>query len=538
MLVVPERKALLLNLRDPGQVLSLIPEGRHGPVLGRPVTVLPHKHEVVQVLRNIGIKAPSPMSFYYDWPCYYPDGPFAHQKETGAFLGLQRRGYCLNGMGSGKTASVLWAFDYLRRAGLVDWLFVVSPLSTLERAWADEVYRNFSDMTCAVVHGTADKRMKLMMGDYDVYVINHDGIKDKKLLAAIRAKPGRGLFVVDELGEFRNAGTDRWKALNFLLNGAKKKVRGVEHVIAPPVEWAWGLTGTPMPKAASDAWAQAKLITPWRVPPYFTAFRDQVMNKITQYKYVNRADALQQVHAVMQPAIRFAREDCIDLPPTIRSTREVPLTTEQKRLYKEMVSRLKTEFAGGQIKAANEAIKRNKLLQIVLGVAYDGQGNEVVIPAVPRMEECLRVIEESASKTIVFVPLTGALNQLAEYLGQHYKVAVVQGATPKAQRDDIFYRFQSTDDVDVLVAQPGCMAHGLSFTAASTTIWFGPIDSANIYQQANERTPRPGQKLQTHIVHLQGSPVERAMYAKLAKREDAQNILLDLFRTDNLQPSL
>lgn len=530
MLVVKERKTLLLNLKDPDPIVTLIPGAKKGPVRGKEIVAVPHTHDVVRVLRNVGIMAPSPMESYYEWPCRFPNGPFIHQRETAAFAGLNTRAYILNGMGSGKTVSVLWAYDYLRKAGLVDWLFVVSPLSTLERAWGDEIFAHFPDMSFAVVHGTPERRMKLMLADYDAYIINHDGIKNKQLLAAIRAKPGRGLFIVDELAEFRNAGTDRWKALNWLINGHKHKVKGQIVVDVPPVEWAWGLTGTPIPNAPTDAHAQCKIITPWTVPEYFGAFRDEVMKKISQYKYVARDDALNKVHRVMQPAIRFAREDCIDLPPTISVRREVELTAEQKRMYKEMIARFKAEYEGGQMTAANSAVKHGKLLQIVLGVGYGKDGEEIIIPSGPRLEEALRVIEESASKTIIFVPLTAALDHLATAIGKHYSVCVVQGSTSKAKRDNIFHEFQHNRDPQVMVANPGCMAHGLSFTAASTTCWYGPHDSNNIYTQANERTPRPGQKLQTLIVHLQGSPFEKAVYDKLARNEGTQDVLLDMFK--------
>lgn len=528
MLVVKERKVVLLKLKDPDAITALIPGAKKGRVKGTEIVAVPHDHDTVRVLRNVGIRVPSPMGYYYDWPGRYT--PFIHQRETAEFAGLNPRAYILNGMGSGKTVSVLWAFDYLRRAGLVDWLFVISPLSTLERAWGDEIFRHFPEMTVAVVHGTADRRMKLMSQDFDAYIINHDGIKDRKLLASVRAKPGRGLFVVDELAEFRNAGTDRWKCLNWLINGHRRKVKGQLVVDVPPVTWAWGLTGTPIPKEPTNAWAQCRIITPWTVPEYFGAFRDTVMKKVSTYKWLPRADALDHVHRVMQPAIRFAREDCIDLPPTTRVTRDVELTDDQKRMYKDMLARFKAEFDGGQITAVNEAVKLGKLLQIVCGVAYGKHGESIILPSGPRVEEVLRVIEESASKTIVFVPLSGALDQLAAAIAKHYSVCVVEGSTPKGRRDEIFHAFQNDRDPQVMIAQPGCMAHGLSFTAASTTCWYAPIHSANIYQQANERTPRPGQKLNTLIVHLQGSPIERAMYQKLERRENTQNILLDMFR--------
>ena len=490
-------------------------------IKGHQIVSVPHTNDTVRVLRNVGLKAPGPIRSYYDWPCQFKSGPFVHQYETAEFASLSPRAYVLNDMGSGKTASVLWAVDYLRQIGVIDTVVVISPLSTLERAWADEVFRHFPDLSCGVVHGTVERRLKTIAHGYDILVTNHDGLKTKQVLDAFLALPGRVLAIIDELAVFRNAGTERWKSINTFINGNKK-------LAIPPKEWVWGLTGTPIPNEPTDAWAQCRLITPGSVPTYFGAFRDQVMKQLSQYKYVARDGALDVVHRVMQPAIRFAREDCIDLPPTTYVTRDVPLTPEQSAMYKSMLSRFKAEFEGGQITALNEAVKIGKLLQIVCGVAY-GPDGEMTIPAKPRIDAVLEAVEQAGAKVIVFVPLTGALHGLAEALRQHYEVAVVHGGVSKSQRDTIFSEFQSPHGPRVIVAQPGTMAHGLTLTAANTIVWFAPVHSAEIYQQANARIVRPGQKLNTLIVRIQGSDMEKRMYAKLEHRGSTQSVLLDLF---------
>lgn len=519
MLVVKEHKKLLLNLNDPERITSIIPESRTVNIKGHDIVSVPHEQDVVRVLRNMGINAPGPILSYYEWPGRFT--PFAHQYETGEFCSLNPRAYVLNDMGSGKTASVLWAFDYLRRIGEVDWCLVISPLSTLERTWADEVFRNFSDMSYGVVYGTPERRKKIANDKYDIYIINHDGIKNKELLEMFARKAGTGLIIIDELASFRNSSTDRWKCMNLLVNGNSKM--GI-----PPKKWVWGLTGTPIPNEPTDAWAQCKLITPGSVPKYFRAFRDITMRQLTQYKWAPMNDALSTVHRAMQPAIRFKREDCIDLPPTTFMDRIVELTPEQLKLYKEMLKQFKAEYAGGQITAANEAIKLGKLVQICCGVAYGPEG-EVIIPAKPRTDTVLEIIEESRAKVIVFVPLTGALNAVASAIATEHSVSIVHGGVSKVQRDDIFHDFMQPNGARVLVAQPGTMAHGLSLTSADTIIWYAPINSAEIYQQANARIVRPGQKNNTLIVRVQGSEVERRMYDRLERRESMQGTLLNMF---------
>jgi len=518
MLVAKQHKKLLLNLNDPDRIIGIVPGAKLVNIKGHDIVSVPHDQDTVRVLRNLGMRAPGPILHYYDWPGRFK--PFIHQLETAEFASLAPRAYILNDMGTGKTVSVLWAFDYLRKLGEVDWALVISPLSTLERTWADEVFRNFPDMSYGVLHGS--RKLAMAKDKYDVYIINHDGIKNKQMLELFVRKEGTGLIIVDELASFRNASTDKWKCANYLVNGNAKAG-------APPKKWVWGLTGTPIPNEPTDAWAQCRLITPGAVPKYFNAFRDLTMKPITQYKWSAKQDALKTVYGVMQPAIRFSREECIDLPPTTYTDRVVELTREQDKMYKQMVQQFRAEYEGGQITATNEAVKLGKLLQIVCGVAY-GPDGEMSIPAKPRIDTVLEVIEESAAKVIVFVPLTGALNALATTVSAHYSVSVVHGGVSKTQRDDIFHDFMQPQGAKVLIAQPGTMAHGLSLTSADTICWFAPTNSAETYQQANARIVRPGQTRNTLIVRVQGSDIERRMYERLERRESMQGTLLGMFK--------
>lgn len=521
MLLSKAHKKLVLNLREPDRVTSVIPSARTLEYKGHTLVAVPHKRDEVRVLRNLGFDPPTPMETYYDWPGRY--SPFAHQRVTAGFLSTHPRAFCLNGMGSGKSLSTLWAFDYLKETDEVDWMLVVSPLSTLERAWGDEIFRHFPKRTFAVVHGSREKRLKLIREDFDIYIINHDGVTGKEVLAELVNKPGRGLIVVDELAVARNASTERWKALNTLVNGDPKK--GI-----PPREWAWGLTGTPIPNAPTDAWAQVRLIHPGMVGRYFGHFRDSVMRQVSQYKYIARENALDTVHAVMQPAIRFAREDCIDLPPTTYATRETELTRDQKLAFDTMLRKYRAEHEGGEITAVNEAVKMSKLLQICSGVAYGANGTEVCIPAKNRINLVHEIIEEAEAKVLVFVPFTSALESVAEELSASFTVATVHGGVPKGKRDEIFRAFQQDANPRVIVADARTMAHGITLTAANTVVWYAPPYSAEIYQQACARVTRPGQRLNTLIVNIQATHLEAKIYERLQGRERMQGLLLSMIR--------
>ena len=518
MYIHKKKKAVVMKLRHPSRVTSVITTAKQ---VNSHVIALPHRPDETRVLRSLGFEVPDPMPIHYQYPkANGRHDPFEVQRSTASFLSMHHRAFCLNGMGSGKTNSALWAFDYLRSVKQAKRMLVVCPLSTMERTWGDAVFATFPHLDAVVLYGTRERRLKLLQQEADVYIINMDGIA---IIAKELAKrPDIDVITIDELAMARNAQTDRWKLLNTICN--KQSTRRV-----------WGMTGSPTPNSPTDAWAQCRLITPTNteVPQFFGRFKDAVMRQLTPFKWIPRPTANDVVFRAMQPAIRYALDDCVDLPEQIILTREVELTKEQERAYKEMMSRLSTEAEGGQILAVNEAVKANKLIQIACGVAYGTNGESIVIPAKTRVDAVKEIIESSEGKVIVFVPLTGALDAVKTELEEGCSVEVVNGETSKSERDRIFSEFQQREHPRVLLANAQTMSHGLTLTAATTIVWYAPVHSAETYEQACARVRRPGQTKKTVIVHIAGTPVERTIYKRLEAKQSMQGVLLDMVKENN-----
>ncbi len=515
MIISKKSRKVVLNLKHPDRVKTIIPTAKSFVYKGTELVAVPHKMDEVQVLRNLGFKVPSPVEYAYSWSGRYT--PFQAQLETTAFLTLNNRAFCLSGMGSGKTLSTLWAYDYLRETGKVRKMLVVSPLSTLERTWADEIFTHFPHLSWSVLYGTKERRLRMLNSDVDIYLINHDGIKvlEKELID----RKDIDVVTVDEIASFRNASTSRWKALSKICANRQR---------------VWGLTGTPTPNAPTDAWAQCRLISPERVPKYAGAWRDLTMRQLSQFKWIPRDNATDLVADAMQPSIRFSREQCVDLPPCMFQTRHVEMTPDQKKTYKEMLTSLYTQLQAGEVTAVNEAIKLQKLVQIAGGVVYGKDGTFLQVSAQSRIDETLEIIEQSGTKVIVFCPYKGMLQYVADEIAKEYSVAIINGEVSKNDRDRIFTDFQCSSEPHVLVAQPAAMSHGLTLTAASTIIWYAPICSAETYSQANARITRPGQKHSQLIVNIEGSPVERKIYQRLQDKQAAEGLLLDIIRDQDI----
>ena len=512
MLVWQDKQALILKTRNPDRILNVLPSAKQFKVKGDPFVAVPHRTRETVALRHLGFNAPAPIRTYYEWSGQYK--PFKAQMEAAAFLSTHKRAFNLSELGTGKSLASLWAYDYLKSVGQLNKALVVSPLSTLERTWADELFNHFPHLTFGVLHGTRKKRLQLLEHDYDVYIINHDGVNI--IEPHIRHRRDIDLVIVDEVAQCaRNAGTTKWKAINMVVN---------RH--AEP-RACWAMTGTPTPNNPTDAWAQCRLVVPDNVPPYFGRFKNQVMKQITQFQWLPRPEATDIVRRVMQPSVRFTRDECLDLPPVMFETRSVQLTTEQNKAYKEMLTKLRTEAEEGEITAVNEAVKMGKLIQIACGVVYANDGTEVSIPSSPRIDETRSIIESAEGKVIVFVPYVSSVNMVAKELSADFSVEVIHGSVKKAERDRIFRAFQSAKNPKVLVAQPAAMSHGLTLTAASTIIWYSCVTSNEIFEQANGRINRPGQKMNNFIIMLEGSPVEHRVYGRLQKKQRLQGALLD-----------
>jgi SNF2 family DNA or RNA helicase len=140
------------------------------------------------------------------------------------------------------------------------------------------------------------------------------------------------------------------------------------------------------------------------------------------------------------------------------------------------------------------------------------------------------IIEEAGQKVIIFVPLTGTLYMLERELSKRWSVAVVNGAVSSSERSTIFKNFQDARDPHVLIAHPATMAHGLTLTAASTVIWYGPVTSNEQYVQANGRIERIGKRTVSNVIHIEATELEHKMYERLKGKQRLQGLLLELIQ--------
>jgi SNF2 family DNA or RNA helicase len=510
-----ENRALLFNTRKAAQITALIPKSKVMESRGDVDQLLVNwGFEEVQLLRNMGIKGvPSPIVGRYKWPGMF--SPFDHQRTTAEFLTLHPRCFVFNEAGTGKTSAAAWAADYLMTQGKVTRVLIVCPVSIMETAWRSDLFKTLMHRTVAIAQGTRSQRHAVVTGNYEFIIINFDGVKvvNQELING-----GFDLIIVDEANAVKSVQTDRWKCLAALIK---------------PTTRLWMMTGTPASQSPLDAYGLAKLVNPEAVPKFLGAFRDRVMIKLSQYQWAPRKGAQEVVHQVLQPAIRFTKAECLDLPDLLYSTREVPLTPQQAKYYDAIRKQMAVIAAGAEVTAVNAASMINKLLQISQGAVYTDDRDVVEFDVSNRVAELLDVIANTNEKVLVFVPYRHTLEMLEDrILKAGYTTATIHGGVAASKRADLIKEFQTEDDPRVLIMVPQATAHGITLTRANQVVWWGPVSSTEIYIQANARAHRAGQKNCVTVTHLQGSPVERRVYALLQGKVDLHQALVDLYKQE------
>jgi SNF2 family DNA or RNA helicase len=467
----------------------------------------------MQRLMKVYGDAPSPMANEYDWPGMYT--PFLHQKITASYLALRQRAFCFNEAGTGKTSSVIWAADYLMKHKLVKRVLVICPLSIMYSAWQADIFKTAMHRTVGVAYGDTNRRKKVINGEYEFVVINFDGVGT---VADEISKAGFDLIVIDEANAYKTVTTKRWKTLAKLIT---------------PSTRLWMMTGTPASQSPEDAFGLAKLINPAGVPKYMTAWRDRVMQQITPFKWIPKISAQADVYKALQPAIRFKKSECTDLPEVMYQTREIPLTPQVTKYYNWLKSQLLIEAVGETVSAVNAAAKLTKLLQIAGGAVYTDTKEVIEFDVSPRLNALIEVIEETDNKVIVFVPYSHTIQLVARHLDQKGVTnEIIEGSVSAKMRSDIINRFQTANDPRVLVIQPQAASHGVTLTAADTVVFWSPVMSVETYIQCIARIDRVGQVNSMTVVHLQGAEVERRVYQMLQGKVNSHEKLVDLYKQE------
>jgi SNF2 family DNA or RNA helicase len=439
-----------------------------------------------------------------------------HQKVTSEFITLHDDIFVFNDPGTGKTRSVIWAIDYLQKFCNVKKVLVACPIS-VQPEWMREFFEAAPHIRVANLFGDKKNKLKALELNADVDIINHHGLavlKDKLI-----AKRYDMLVIDEATRNFKSTRTNVYKAAV-----AIRKSKPMRTVI---------MTGTPMANSLMDAYPLLHMLYPTlSVARNKDAFQNTFMYKQGPFKWVPKQGALERVKEFLRPVVRFAAEDCIDLPELVYVNRHAELTKEQRVYFNEMKDSFEMHHPDGQVRAITSATKATKLLQILAGAVKksDQSGEAITILPEPRLNVVLDILEGTQGQVLIFSPFLATIPLLLQALhGAGYEAKAVYGATSAGERATTFQEFRQ-GRYKALVCHPDVASHGLTLVNAKATVWYSPVYNQETYAQANKRMHRKGQVDRTVVYNIGAHPLEWKVYDLLKKKEAVQQELFNLFQ--------
>ena len=417
-------------------------------------------------------------------------------------------------MGMGKTVSTLTAVDYLLFLGEINKVLVIAPKRVAEDTWSTEIEKwdHLKHLRISKVLGTPKQRIKAIEADADIYVTNRENVE--WLVKEYFGYWKWDMCVIDELSSFKSSKAIRFRSL--------RKVR-------PYFKRIVGLTGTPAPNSLIDLWPQLYLLDGGqRLGKTITGYRQQYFNPgrsngYIVYDYVLKEGSEAIIHnRISDICISMMAKDYLSLPERLDNMIELSLPDEVKKKYRQFEKDLIMNLGDEEITAANAAVLTNKLLQFANGAIYDEDKNVVNIHD-EKLDKLLEIIDTANGKPVLvlynfkhdFSKISDALTKLK-----------IKHQTLEDSSD---IKKWNEGKIQVALLHPASAGHGLNLQyGGNIIVWYGLTWSLELYQQANARLHRQGQKQTVIINHLIAKgTVDEDVIKALEGKDINQNALLE-----------
>lgn len=443
---------------------------------------------------------------------------------------------------SGKTKVIIDNMAYLKKRNAITAAIVLAPKGVYRNWSTQEIPKHMPDEVNPQTlvwkaDATASYKHRLLeeINNYDgttfpILVFNIESLLSTAGMATISAflkkHKGTVMGIIDESTCIKNHKAKRTKKA--LEVGKQCRVRRIA-------------TGSPITNSPLDLFSQFAFLDKQILGcGSYYAFRNvyaeierittrqgQSFDKILKYKNLPMLS-----NRIKDFSYRITKKECLDLPEKIYVTRDVELTPEQKKLYKEMAA---LSFAMHEDEIMSVQVALTKILrlhQILCGSFTTDEGVHKQIPN-NRLAVLEEVLEETSGKVIIWANYLQNIEDIKELLTKKYgeeSFVVYTGATSSDDRVEAIRLFQNANSpVRFFVGNVQTAGRGITLTAASTVIYFSNNYSLEMRQQSEDRAHRVGQ--QNHVTYIdlvvRDSTDEKIIKALLAKRNIAEEILQD-----------
>ncbi len=393
-------------------------------------------------------------------------------------------------MGLGKTVCTLTAVDFLVNSSFeISKVLVIAPLRVASMTWTEELTKwdHLKDLTISKAIGSEAKRIEAINSGSDITTINRENVVWLVDYFLKLRKWPYDLIIIDESSSFKSNSSKRFKALRKVIGISKRVIL---------------LTGTPAPNSLMDLWSQMFLVDQGeRLGKTITSYRTNYFNpgrrnRVVVFDYVPKPGAEEAIYKKISDVSMSLKTSDVDIPMPERVDNyiKVEMDSRTQKLYQELEREYILTLDEENITAGSAAVVVNKLLQMANGAVYSNDKNVIQIHDL-KIEALKEILNDYPGKPVmVFYNFKHDLAKLKE---------AFKNEEPKELKCEEDKEAWDKGEIRLLLAHPASMGHGLNLqSGGSIIVWYGLTWSLELYQQANARLYRQGQKDTVIINHL------------------------------------
>lgn len=432
-------------------------------------------------------------------PSHKPWTPLPYmQRGVDHLLSKMSAGLALD-PGLGKTSITLDAFCKLQNQKMVRNMLVIAPLRVCRKVWRQEgaKWSEFRHLKFTLLHGP--KKTERLKDDADIFLINPEGVAWLASMYAGRSLPF-DIVTIDELTKFKNAKSDRSKALRPRLRAVRRR---------------WGLTGNLAPNGYMDLFGQQLMLDDGAaLGKYITHYRESFFQvDFNGFDYNLMPGAEKRIIAKIAPSwLQMSAADYLDLPPIVPDPIYLELDKPTRAIYDKMKKDMLAELPEGVVTGANAAAVYSKLSQMANGAVYVGDGPSRVVSHIHdiKLDALSELVEElNGQPLLVAYEFNHDFERLRERFGvvdkaTGKKVLPYLGKGTTEKQESEWIDAWNRNELPILACHPASAGHGLNLQEgnAGHVCWFGITWDLELYFQFIRRLCRNGNEAARIVNHL------------------------------------
>lgn len=408
--------------------------------------------------------------------------PFDHQLEAIDYGLTHEKWLLLDSMGLGKTNSIIWLAETLKRRGLIDHCFIICGVNSLKQNWKKEIAKFSTESaivlgehitrTGSIRYKSMEKRAQQLLEPIEEFFVitNLESLRDDRIIEAFKKSSNKfGMIAFDEA--HKAATKTSQQGTNLLKLEAPFKIAATGTLI----------TNNPLSAYVPLSWTSNDQST-------LTTYKSQYCNfggiKNAQVVGFKNLEVLRE--EIESCSLRRTLDQVrSDMPPKTVTLEVLEPDDSQRKFYEAIKEGVKEEADKIELKSANLLALTTRLRQ---ATACPGILTTQKVSSC-KVDRCVELIQELTSqgeKVVVLSVFKETLNDLATKLDQ-FRFSVNTGDTPDAVVANNVSRFQDDPKEQVFVGTWGKVGTGWTLNAASYLICLDTPYTAAMFDQGTDR---------------------------------------------------